>query len=37
MLKLFNSGLLKLKESGKFDQYLRESQRGDYIIEDKED
>lgn len=32
MLKLFNKGLRCLKNSGKYDQYIEESQRGYYII-----
>ena len=31
LMKLFNSGLKKLKESGKYDQYYKESRAGDYI------
>lgn len=31
MLKLFNQGLKRLRESGKIDQYLMESRRGDYM------
>ncbi len=31
MLKLFNKGLKRLKESGKYDQYLEESRRGEYL------
>ncbi|MBU3953398.1 MAG: transporter substrate-binding domain-containing protein [Proteobacteria bacterium] len=30
MLQLFNQGLKKLKTSGKYDQYLNESRRGEY-------
>jgi len=30
-LKLFNKGLKKLKESGKYDQYFAESARGEYL------
>ena len=32
MRDLFNKGLKRLKNSGKFDQYFMESRRGDYII-----
>ena len=32
LLDLFNKGLKKLKETGKYDQYIEEAQRGDYII-----
>ena len=32
MLRLFNEGLQELKDSGKYDQYVEESLRGDYII-----
>lgn len=32
MLKLFNIGLKRLKESGKYDQYFDEFRRGKYII-----
>ncbi len=32
LIHLFNKGLKRLKESGKYDQYFMESQRGDYII-----
>ncbi len=32
MLKLFNKGLKRLKESGKVEQFINESQRGEYII-----
>ena len=31
LMKLFNAGLKKLKESGKYDQYYKESRAGDYI------
>ena len=31
LLKLFNKGLKRLKDSGKFNQYFKESQRSDYI------
>ncbi len=30
MLTLFNRGLKRLKESGKYDQYFEESRRGEY-------
>lgn len=30
MIELFNEGLKRLKESGKFDQYIAESRRGEY-------
>lgn len=32
MIERFNRGLKKLKESGLYDQFFRESQRGDYIL-----
>ena len=32
LLNLFNRGLKKLKEIGKYDQFIEEAQRGDYII-----
>jgi len=32
LIKLFNKGLKRLRESGKYDQYHEESRRGDYII-----
>ena len=31
LMKLFNSGLEKLKKSGKYDQYYKESRAGEYI------
>jgi len=31
MLKLFNKGLKRLKESGKYNQFLEESRRGEYL------
>jgi len=31
LLKLFHEGLRRLKESRKFDQYLKESRRGEYL------
>ncbi len=31
LVEVFNRGLKKLKQSGKYDQYFMESQRGDYI------
>ncbi len=34
-LKAFNRGLKLLKESGKYDQFIQESDRGDYIIHTK--
>lgn len=33
MLKIFNTGLKRLKESGKFVKYIEESRRGDYVKE----
>jgi polar amino acid transport system substrate-binding protein len=32
LIKLFNRGLKKLKEQGKYGQFIKESRRGDYII-----
>ncbi|MCP4294730.1 MAG: ABC transporter substrate-binding protein [Proteobacteria bacterium] len=32
MMERFNSGLKRLKESGKLDRYFEESMRGEYII-----
>lgn len=32
MLKLFNRGLKRLKDSGEYDRYFEESRRGEYII-----
>ena len=32
LIELFNKGLKKLKETGKYDQFIEEAQRGDYII-----
>lgn len=31
-LKIFNRGLMRLRKSGKYDQFLEESRRGDYVI-----
>lgn len=31
LLKLFNRGLAKLKASGRYDQFIKESRRGDYL------
>ena len=31
MLKLFNAGLRKLQDSGKYDQYFEESRSGQYL------
>lgn len=33
LMALFNKGLKRLKESGKYDQYIAESKRGEYIIQ----
>lgn len=32
MITLFNNGLKRLKESGKYDQFIEESQKGNYIL-----
>ncbi len=32
LIEVFNKGLKQLKESGKLDQYIEESRRGEYII-----
>lgn len=34
MVKLFNKGLKRLKEGGKFEQYFKESRLGDYLIQE---
>jgi polar amino acid transport system substrate-binding protein len=32
LLQLFNKGLMQLKKDGRYEQFFKESQRGDYII-----